>query len=155
MSDSRGVYSSLQLYILPHPYFSNLDFLPQIFNAPSPLSHLVFFPTAMILEGEDISFQFPFVHVIYFPTPFILPSSLHNLIFFPYRLDEKPASTNAALHKHCTSPSPPPPWRWDKELHTPLCIKFLILGGGWVIKSFREEYQVLTGEREYFNIPVG
>ena len=81
---TRGVYSSLHLDILPHPHFFNLDFLPQIFNAPP----LIFFPTAWILKRREYFFPISFYHVIFFPTTLILPSPLPNVKVFPHRLDK-------------------------------------------------------------------
>ena len=87
--ESRGVKSFLQFYILPHPFFY-FYFFPHIFNAPSPLLHLIFFPITIILKGWGYFFWFSFFHVIFFPTTFILSSSLPNLKFFSNRLDKLP-----------------------------------------------------------------
>ena len=82
--DFTGVYIvPYNLIFFPTIIFYNLDFHPQIFNAPSLLT---FFPTALILKGKGYSSHFPFFQrFIFFPTSLILPALLPNLIFFPRR----------------------------------------------------------------------
>ena len=73
---------------------SNLIFFPtpilKIFIFVFPLPHLIFYPTALVLQGRSFCFTFSFFHVIFFPTALIFPSPPHNLIFFPNKLDKLP-----------------------------------------------------------------
>ena len=57
----RGVFSSLQFDILPPPRFFNLVSLPQTSRPPTPLSHLIFFRTALALKERKYCFPFPFI----------------------------------------------------------------------------------------------
>ena len=72
----RGVYSSLQLNILPNAHFFNLVFLFNIYGPPFPLSQLIFFTTALILKGKRYCFP---LHPC---ACYILPHSLD--IPFPF-----------------------------------------------------------------------
>ena len=82
----RGVWSSLQLDILPHLYFWILILFPKFLF---PLRLLMFFLTAWISwQEKSYCFPFPFFYVIFFPTVLILTSPFHNLIFFPNILDK-------------------------------------------------------------------
>ena len=76
----RGVYSSLQLDILPHPDFLNLDFLPQNFRP-----HLIFSQQLYYYGEDDIASTFPF-------SRYILPHS-HDIPFPFSQLDILPQQT--------------------------------------------------------------
>ena len=68
--------------------FLNHDFLPRIFNVPSPLPHLIFLPNSFNIKGERVILSY--FHVIFFPTTLILPAPLPYLKFFPEDLINPP-----------------------------------------------------------------
>ena len=87
--ENRGVWSSLQLDILPHTDFLNLDFFPRNFR-PLPFFNIWHYShQPWYYRKSDIASPFIFFHVIFFPVAMIFPFPLHNLIFFLNRLDTK------------------------------------------------------------------
>ena len=66
-----------------YDFFFNLYILPKI-SVSFPSSP----PDMLPFNLSNIGILLPFFHAIFFPTAMILSSPLHNLIFFPNRLDK-------------------------------------------------------------------
>ena len=74
-------------YSSPPPFhIKSWFFTSKKCQSPSPFDIL---SNSLNIIGKMISLpRFPFFHVIFFSTAMIFPSPLHNLIFFPNRLDK-------------------------------------------------------------------
>ena len=137
------------------PFFKILIFFPISVSFPS-------FPFNILHNSLNIKgrwYSFPFSHVIFFPTAMIWPSSLHNLIYFPYRLDKLPGGgVRNFIHS----------WSIDRLRHTfkttkrktifrretaagrvNICSINLPIPRGKFIKYVGIEYQIWEGGREY------
>ena len=68
---------------------SSLIFLPQI-SVPFPFSPLDNLPYSLIIIEQMITCPYHFFYVVFFPKALNLPSSLHNLKFFPKGSDKLP-----------------------------------------------------------------
>ena len=84
MLSSRGVYSCIQLDIITHPHYFQLDFLPSpnFFPFPFPFYFLFFFPFLSLLPSPLLIFIFPFS----FPIVNIHINSPSFFLFFPFPL---------------------------------------------------------------------
>ena len=85
--------------ILPHPQFIK-DFLPDIFNSPSPLPSLIFFPNEKDISSKFPTSHCPFFHDIFIPTPF--PSSILDIL--PQRHDKIMNFTHPCAEVYLNSP---------------------------------------------------
>ena len=94
----QDIHSPTTLYSSKPPFFLNLDFFPKFLIPPSPLTHLIFFQTALTSWGSKYCFPFAFFHFIFFPTALIYPYPLHNLIFFPKTLQEQGYGIRNFIH---------------------------------------------------------
>ena len=71
-------------------YSSQTSFLKPWYSSP------IFLPLPLFNNniGQMVLLPFSLIYVIFFPTAIIFPSHLHNLIFFPNRLDKNAKKKN-------------------------------------------------------------